>query len=242
MSSEQAFPGSLDPVRRVLSHLPQDSPVAVALLAILSTETALLATDPVTAALGAGATAVTALAGWVSRGQAKEYELRLEQALRMLVRRVEELDAQRNTAAKCDDEWAELVVNVLPLAVRTRAERKRALFAALLAESAYRADPGDRDFARTMALILDQLELVHVALLDRIMNAPATQNYSGVWGVERSVPDIALKQGEGAAILRMESLGLMRHIENKKGGALVFEILVSDIGASLHRWITGTAA
>jgi hypothetical protein len=61
---------------------------------------------------------------------------------------------------------------VLPLAAKTHNDVKRARFAKLLARAATTDLSEQRDSARTMALILDQLEYAQVRALDTLVGGP----------------------------------------------------------------------
>jgi hypothetical protein len=70
----------------------------------------------------------------------------------------------------------------LPLILRTGNEAKRERFAQLLTRAAREDAASERDSARTMALILDQLEFPQVRLLDKLVTTPGEKrngDYAG---------------------------------------------------------------
>jgi hypothetical protein len=229
----------------MLADLPGDSRVAEATIAAvppaLSLGAAFLAPDPANIS-GALEAFVGSVGDWLTSVQQKEINARLTDVIRLLIRELERLE-KRAKPLRLDEEWSEFFISTLPLVARTRSEQERERFAKLLADGATAERAEQREEGRTMAILLDQLEYGHVALLDRVMAKPRGQDYHGLWGSTREVeiaPGDFDGPDEGAGLLRLEGLGLLRIVDTatRSPDRLNNAIRVNHLGIRFHAWIT----
>ncbi len=183
------------------------------------------------------------LSNWITQRRQRVVFTRCYEVLRHVGDAVERLE-QAGKGATVDEGLTELVAEVLPIAAKARSEEKRRRFAYVLARAATEAPTEERrDEARTMALLLDQLEYRHVEVLDRAMRAPMSQEVDGLLGAIRHVnfghvgsygPEL------GAAILRLESLALVSLDRDPKHKVMAmgrYGLQVTSLGIALHNWI-----
>jgi hypothetical protein len=92
-----------------------------------------------------------------------------------------------------------------------------------------------------MAALLDQLDFVHVATLDRLMKMPFAQSVL-FFGAVRTIPKVDVRdfsKSEHYALGVLEELGLIDMSDLRKHINRYFgEIEVRACGISLHRWVT----
>lgn len=124
---------------------------------------------------------VDAVAPWLGEFGRQRYRERLEHILWWLVDAIDRMAIEPEARPDVAD-WGELVLTVLPMALRARAEKKREAFGALLANGLRQEAPADRDEGRTMAIILDQLEYEHIEALADVSNLPRSLSLDMFWG------------------------------------------------------------
>lgn len=226
-----------DSVRKVLGGLPSESRMLDAILAALPPGLEIAGVVAGAGGLvGVPGSLANLLSEWMSNGRQKEVTRRLSYCMRVLVREIERLESTH-----LDGDWALLMEDVLPRALLARSEEKRKRYMILLAKGAGTESSDLRDEARTMSTILDQLEYVHVAVFDRLMRKPTTQNY-GTWGGERTY---LLEQGDlqpknaAAALFRLEAVGLLKIADTatRSTQSLNKKVHVNTLGIRFHAWV-----
>jgi hypothetical protein len=186
-------------------------------------------------------------ATWLSHGQREASFARLEEALWAIHDGLAEL-AVAQEPFYIDEEYVELVGNILPVVMRTRNERKRARFATLLVTAARGGYVERREEGRTMALLLDQLEYPHISVLDRLVRTPEDSAFTGTWGPTRMVrlKEAGLNlEADRPLLLRLESLGLLwgeffLGDSDSTAGRLPGQAIITPLGIQLQTWITAT--
>ena len=188
------------------------------------------------------------VAEWYDQGQTREAMRRIREVLHQLNNQLEKL-AAAGRVLTCDEGFAELVGNVLPLVARTRSEEKRLRFANLLSQASLNAGETSRDLARTMALIVDQMEEIHVRLLDRAIAGFVQWIGSGDVEPLTMRSHIVLSQSEkrdaATALLRMQALGLLQFGRNSGSapdGGVDHQVEITALGLSVSKYITPDAA
>ncbi len=233
-------------IRELLAGLPPESPIRVALLQLASPAIALGAIlgAPIADSKAALATSLsTIISRWIGSRAQRLYSERIQE---ILWRMVEEIDRLRVTtqAVKTDDEWAELVCAVLPIAARATTEAKRAAFAKLLALGAVRGETHEREEARTMAALLEQLEYSHVRALNELIRTGASSVTQDMFWGTRS--EVRIEQShfshpeDGAALLRLEAIGFLRIVDAKTPGRASLNkiAVVSELGTRFASWVS----
>lgn len=233
----------LDDLREQLARLHTPSPFIDALLAAAAGGAAGTPAGPGAALLSGFTSACVAWA--VGRGTAIALE-RVQEIAWRLTEEVARMQAQGMRIRWDEDSYLELVNRVLPLAVNTRSQEKRRRFAALLANAAPASDD-EREVARTMAILLDQLDEREVLLLDRAVKVSLPEGeIDEKLGAVRYAPLPAVRYEaaiEGPAWIRLHNVGLLSggigmgmRIEGQgyKGSA----VIITPLGVSLHRWVS----
>ncbi len=198
--------------------------------------------DAVAVLLGALPTIGGPISTFLSQRQQRAAFDRLAEVLREVDERLARLEQSGGTM-HTDEEFAELVLNLAPYISRTRSEGKRRHFALLLSQAAQTPPGAARDEARTMGLLLDSLEYSHVALVQRLMQQPATQGYDGLWGSYRniSVDRTFFSREEGDLLLRLEGVGLLdaSELRNSRDRTLgAGGVVVRSLGVRFWNWVS----
>lgn len=233
-------------IRELLAELPSGSPLKIALLQLVSTNVPLASVlgAPVSGSLPAVATAISGtIATWLGVRAQRTYAERIEE---ILWRMVEELDRLRISLERlsADEGWAELVCSILPLAARANTGEKRQAYAELLARGARRSSDSEREEARTMAALLEQVEYKHVKILSDLIRIGARSVTQDMfWGGSSEIPieqsSFADPQA-GASLIRLEAMGFIRLNESKqkKAGSLNMVVTVTELGGQFAGWVS----
>ena len=142
-----------------------------------------------------------------------------------------------------DDGFAELTTDVASLAAGTANPDKRQFYISLLENAALTADLGEREHAKAMGNLLDELEFSAITLLMRMMQTEATQSFHAVWGSYPLVPvDLTtFKPEHGPQLLSLQAAGLVdlaefRNSRDRAKGA--GHLTITTRGPSFHRWVS----
>lgn len=180
------------------------------------------------------------LSNWYSKENQKVILERIQNCLNSVITKLNRVDFDVKKL-ESDDNFAELTINTLEKVTKTFNEQKREYFSNLIANSAINNTTKEREEMRSMSVLLDQLEVIHIIVLDKIMNLPHSQSVL-FFGAIRTVSDFDVREfptEEQHALGTLEELGLINISEiaidqNKYVGPLK----VNSRGIFFHRWIT----
>lgn len=180
------------------------------------------------------------LSNWYSKENQKVIMDRIQNCLNSVISKLHKVNFDIEKL-ESDEKFAELTINTLEKVTKTLNSQKREYFSNLIANSAINNTTTEREEMRSMSILLNQLEVIHLITLDKIMNLPNGQSVL-FFGVNRTIPDFDVRKfskGEHYALGILEELGLINISEipidqNKYVGPLK----VNSRGISFHRWIT----
>jgi hypothetical protein len=237
-------------IRELLAALPDTSPVK-SILVKLGSGLGLGAILGATASGTLQATAASlsgAIADWLGSRAQTEYNARIEEVMWRLTEEVDRLRIATQPLLT-DDDWAELVISVLPVAARAKTQEKRRLFASLLATAAREQYSAKRDEARFMAQLLDQVEYVHVQALGKLLNMGRSHTLDQFWGYHRETtfersdfenPNTPNRQ-DGVVLLRLQALGMITVSDatTRSPQSLNKVARIHDLGIRFYEWVAG---
>lgn len=180
------------------------------------------------------------ISNWYSQERQKIVLERIQNCLNSVVEKLNRINYDINSL-KSDQKFAEFTVNTLEKVTKTLNSQKREYFSNLIANSAVKIDSEKREQMRSMSALLDQLEVIHIQTLDKIMNMPYGQS-ALFYGAVREVHKFDIREftkKEHYALGTLEELGLINLSqipldENKFVGPL----RISSRAISFHKWIT----
>ncbi|NGP90252.1 hypothetical protein [Fodinibius halophilus] len=165
---------------------------------------------------------------------------RIQDCLNSVVNKLHKIDYDIEKL-ESDEEFAELTVNTLERVIKTLNAQKREYFSNLIANSAVNINSKKREEMRSMSALLDQLEIVHILTLEKVMKLPHDQSVH-FFGPVRTISDFDVREfskKEHHALGTLDELGLIDLSEVPIGkDNYVVPLKVNSRGISFHKWIT----
>jgi hypothetical protein len=177
---------------------------------------------------------------WYSQERQKIVLERIQNCLNSVIAKLQKIDYNINNL-ESDNEFAELTVNTLAKVTETLNSQKREYYANLIANTAVKKESEEREEMRSMSALLDQLEVLHIKTLDKIMNLPYSQSVL-FFGAVREISNFDIREfskKEHYALGTLEELGLVdfSQIQIDKN-EFIGPLKISSRGISFHEWIT----